>query len=138
MAIYGDRHGVFKFNGNPRHITHPVGPTQFTRAMGELDIEQIFPRSPQAKGRVERMAGTFQDRLVSELRLAGAATTNQANAVLRYFLPRFNHQFRVPAQQDQTAYRSLDSSLHLERVLCFNHLRQVARDNTVKYQLRTL
>ena len=67
--------------------------------MGELSIEQIFARSPQAKGRVERMNGTFQDRLVSELRLAGAATIDQANAVLRDFLPRFNNQFRVPAQQ---------------------------------------
>ena len=137
-AIYGDRHGVFKFNGKPRYVTQPVGPTQFTRAMGELGIEQIFARSPQAKGRVERMAGTFQDRLVSELRLAGATTINQANSLLRDFLPCFNNQFRVPAQQPQPAYRSLDSSLHLERVLCFKHLRQVARDNTVKYQLRTL
>ena len=138
LAIYGDRHGVFKFNGKPRHFTHPVGPTQFTRAMGELGIEQIFARSPQAKGRVERMAGTFQDRLVSELRLAGAATIDQANTVLRDFLPHFNNQFRVPAQQSESAYRSLDSSLHLERILCFKHLRQVARDNTVKYQLRTV
>ena len=138
LAIYGDRHGVFKFNSKPRHITQPVGPTQFTRAMGELGVEQIFARSPQAKGRVERMAGTFQDRLVSELRLEGAATIDQANAVLGDFLRRFNNQFRVPAQQDQAAYRSLDSSLHLERILCFKHVRQVARDNTVKYQLRTL
>ena len=138
LALYGDRHGVFKFNGKPRHIPQPVGPTQFTRAMGELSIEQIFARSPQAKGRVERMNGTFQDRLVSELRLAGAATIDQANAVLRDFLPRFNNQFRVPAQQSPAAYRSLASSLHLERILCFKHLRQVARDNTVKYQLRTL
>ena len=138
LAIYGDRHGVFKFNGKPRHFARPVGPTQFTRAMGELGIAQIFARSPQAKGRVERMAGTFQDRLVSELRLAGAATIDQANAVLRDFLPRFNHQFVVPAQQPQAAYRPLDSTLHPERVLCFKHSRQVARDNTVKYQLRTL
>ena len=138
LALYGDRHGVFKFNGKPRHIPQPVGPTQFTRAMGELGIEQIFARSPQAKGRVERMNGTFQDRLVSELRLAGAATIDQANAMLRDFLPRFNNQFRVPAQQSPAAYRSLASSLHLERILCFKHLRQVARDNTVKYQLRTL
>ena len=138
LAIYGDRHGVFKFNGKPRHVAQPVGPTQFTRAMGELGIEQIFARSPQAKGRVERMAGTFQDRLVSELRLAGAAAIDQANAVLRDFLPRFNNQFRVPAQQPQAACRSLDSSLPLERILCFKHLRQVARDNTVKCQLRTL
>ena len=138
LAIYGDRHGVFKFSGKPRHFTQPVGPTQFTRAMGELGIQQIFARSPQAKGRVERMAGTFQDRLVSELRLAGAVTIDQANAVLRDFLPRFNSQFRVPAQHPQAAYRPLDLSLHLERILCFKHTRQVARDNTVKYQLRTL
>ena len=49
-------------------------PTQFTRAMGELGIEQVFARSPQAKGRVERMASTFRDRLITELRLAGATT----------------------------------------------------------------
>ena len=138
LALYGDRHGVFKFNGKPRHIPQPVGPTQFTRAMQELGIEQIFARSPQAKGRVERMNGTFQGRLVSELRLVGATTIDQANAVLRDLLPRFNAQFRVLAQQSPAAYRSLASSLHLERILCFKHLRQVARDNTVKYQLRTL
>ena len=138
LAIYGDRHGVFKFNGKPRHVTQPVGPTQFTRAMGELGIEQIFARSPQAKGRVERMAGTFQDRLVSELRLARVTAIDQANAVLRDFLPHFNNQFRVPAQQSESAYRPLDFSLHPERILCFKHMRQVARDNTVKYQLRTL
>ena len=139
LALYGDRHGVFKFSGKPRHFSQPVGPTQFTRAMGELGVEQIFARSPQAKGRVERMAGTFQDRLVSELRLAGAKTLDQANAVLRDFLPRFNAQFRVLAQQPQAAaYRTLDPSIELDRVLCFKHKRQVARDNTVKYQWRTL
>ena len=112
--------------------------THFSRAIQELGIEQVFARSPQAKGRVERMAGTFQDRLVSELRLAGATTINQANAVLQDFLPRLNAQFRVPAQQSLVAYRSLDSPLSLERSLCFKHTRQVARDNTVKYQWRTL
>ena len=103
-----------------------------------MRIQLICALSPQAKGRVERTAGTFQDRLITELRLAGATTVEQANAVLREFLPHFNSQFRVPAQQLQAAYRSLDSSLQLERILCFKHLRQVARDNTVKYQLRTL
>ena len=138
LALYGDRHGVFKFAGKPRHIPQPVGPTHFSRAMQELGIEQVFARSPQAKGRVERMAGTFQDRLVSKLRLASATTIDEANAVLREFLPPFNDQFRVPAQQPVVAYRSLDPSLSLERILCFKHLRQVARDNTVKYQWRTL
>ena len=67
------------------------------------------------------MACTFLDRLVSELRLASATTIGQANAVLQDFLPRFNKQFRVPAQQTQIAYRSPDSSIFLERVLCFKH-----------------
>ena len=57
---------------------------------------------------------------------------------MREFLPRFNNQFPVPAQQPEVAYRALDASLSLERVLCFKHTRQVARDNTVKYQSRTL
>ena len=138
LALYGDRHGIFKFSGQPRHIQPPVVATHFSRAMVEMGIQQVFARSPQAKGRVKRMAGTFQDRLVSELRLADATTIDQANAVLQDFLPRFNRQFRVPAQQAQIAYRSLDSSIFLERVLCFKHTRQVARDNTVKFQWRTL
>ena len=112
--------------------------THFSRAMVELGIQQIFARSPQAKGRVERMAGTFQDRLVTELRLAGARTIDQANAVLRDFLPRYNAQFAVPAELSEPAYRTWDPQRVLAEVLCFKHTRKVARDNTVKYQWRTL
>ena len=135
LALYTDRHPVFKHKSEYQ----PAGKsTQFGRAMAEVGIQLIFALSPQAKGRVDRTAGTFQDRLITELRLAGATTVEQANAVLREFLPRFNSQFRVPAQQPQAAYRSLDSSPQMEWILCFKHLRQVARDNTVNYQLRTL
>ena len=119
-------HGVCKFAGEPRHIPQPFGPAHFSRAMQELGIKQVFAFSPQAKGRVKRMAGTFQDRLVSELRLAGARTIQQASAVPREFLPHFNAQFRVPAQQPVVAYLSLDPSLSLKRILCFKHLRQVS------------
>ena len=66
--------------------------------MDELGVQLIFARSPQAKGRVERMAGTFQDRLVTELRLAGATIIDDANRVLEGFLRRFNQRFRVPPQ----------------------------------------
>ena len=83
--------------------------------MQQLGIRQIFARSPQAKGRVERTAGTFQDRLVTELRLARVETIDAANAVLHRYLPRFDRQFGVPAAQSQ-----------------------VAKDNTVKYRWRTL
>ena len=138
IALYGDRHGVFKFSGKPRHIQPPVEATHFSRAMEELGIQQIFARSPQAKGRVERAAGTFQDRLVTELRLADAKTIDQANAVLRDFLPRYNTQFAVPSELADPAYRPWCSQRPLEEILCFKHTRKVARDNTVKYQWRTL
>ena len=132
IALYRDRHGVFKFSGKPRHIQPPVEATHFSRAMVELGIQQIFARSPQAKGRVERMAGTFQDRLVTELRLAGARTIDQANTVLWDFLPRYNGQLAVPAELPEPAYRTWDSQRVLAEILCFKHTRKVARDNTVK------
>ena len=136
LAVYSDRHAVFKHTGEPRQ--KPAGPTQFARAMEELGIRQIFARSPQAKGRVERTAGTFQDRLVTELRLAGVTTIEEANEVLHRFLPRFNEKFGVPAEHSSVAYRSMESSVSLDQILCFKHRRKVARDNTVKYNWRTL
>ena len=138
VALYGDRHGVCKFAGKPRHIQPPVEATHFSRAMEELGIQQIFARSPQAKGRVERAAGTFQDRLVTELRLAGATTLDQDNAVLRDFLPRYNTQFAVPAELAHPACRPWRSQRPLDQILCLKHTGKVARDNTVKYQWRTL
>ena len=135
LALYTGRHAVFKH----RPEYQPAGtPTQFGRAMEELGIQMIFALSPQAKGRVERTAGTFQDRLITELRLAGATTALQARAVLKQFLPRFNRRFGVPAQCPEPAFRPLQPDLRLEQVLCFKHRRRVARDNTVKYQRHTL
>ena len=98
----------------------------------------VFALSPQAKGRVERTAGTFQDRLVTELRLAGATTIEEANVVLKDFLVRFNTRFGVVAQHPEVAYRPLEPDACLDSVLCFRHRRKVARDNTVKYRWRTL
>ena len=135
VALYVDRHAVFK---------HTPGsglagaPTQFSRAMDELGIQMIFALSPQAKGRVERTAETFQDRLVTELRLAGAATIAEADGVLQGFLPRFNTRFAVPPQSPEAAYRPLALDVYLDRILCFKHSRKVAWDNTVKFQLHTL
>ena len=141
MAIYCDRHSVFKH-------TRPVfqtadrakqtRPTQFSRAMKELGISVILARSPQAKGRVEKAAGTFQDRLVSELRLTGVSSIGDANRVLADFLPRFNRRFGVPPLQKEPAYRQADPQLDLAAILCCRHSRRVARDNTVRYHWRTL
>ena len=135
VALYTDRHGVFRHTPGSGL---PGMPTQFSRAMDELGIQVIFALSPQAKGRVERSVGTFQDRLVTELRLAGASSIGEANRVLEQFPPRFNQRFPVPPQHPEPAFRPLDPELCLEQVLCFKHRRKVARDNTVKFQLHTL
>ena len=135
LVLYTDRHAVFIH----RSENQPTGtPTQFSRAMEELGIQMIFALSPQGKGRVERAAGTFQDRLVTELRLAGASSIGEANRVLEHFLPRFNRRFGVPPLYPEPAFRPLDSELCLDQVLCFKHRRKVARDNTVRFQLHTL
>ena len=136
LALYTDRHAVFRAPAQQR--AGREGATQFARAMAELGVRLIFARSPQAKGRVERMAGTFQDRLVTELRLASASTIAEAQAVLERFLPRFNARFAVAARQPAPAWRPLDPALDLGAILAFRHTRTVARDNTVKYHWRTL
>ena len=106
--------------------------------MRELGIQQIFALSPQAKGRVERMLETFQDRLVTEMRLAGASNIDEASLVLREYLPRFNARFSVAAEQPETAYRPVPEELSLTGTICLKDTRKVARDNTVKYQWRIL
>lgn len=143
LAIYSDRHIVFR---HPSHSGEAIdGPsagsnkkTQFGRAMRDLGITQIFARSPEAKGRIERANGTFQDRLVTELRLAAVVTIEEANHVLEGFLPRFNERFAVPAAQTEPAYRPVIPSLDIEGVLCIKEKRRVAKDNTVSYCGRTL
>ena len=138
LVLYTDRQGVVKFSGRPRHVPRPIESTHFTRGMRELCVQQIFARSLQAKGRVKRAAGTFQDRLVTELRLAKATTIQQANEILERFIPRFNSQFSVPPEQADAAYRPVGPVIILTEILCFKHSRKVAKDNTAKYNWRTL
>jgi transposase len=141
LAVYTDGDSVFRPRRGPWELS-PVcrkGPsTQWSRALAELGITPIPAHSPQAKGRVERANGTFQDRLVAELRLAGAGTVEEANQVLTDFLPQFNDRFGVPAAQPECAYRPIDPELDLGSVLCIKELRRVAKDNTVQYHGRTL
>ncbi len=141
MAIYTDRHAVFDRN----HMTFQSKTkksvkvqTQFPRSMKELGISMLVARSPQAKGRIERMAGTFQDRLVSELRLARAENMHDANRVLADYLPRFNKRFGVPPRQTEPAYRPVGSELNMKAIVCCRYSRKVAKDNTVRYRWRTL
>lgn len=143
LALYSDRHSIFSVNTpHPQTIEEQLAGeqprTQVARALEELGIRLVLAHSPQAKGRVERLWGTFQDRLLTELRLAGASTIEDAKAVLASFLPRFNARFAVPAAQPGSAYRPLPVDLEIASVLCFKHQRTVAADNTVRFEGRTL
>ena len=107
-------------------------PTQFGRALAELGISSIAARSPQAKGRIERAWGTFQDRLVVELRLAGAVDLEAANRVLARFVSRFNRRFAVPPANPEPAWRPLPPDLALDGVCCLKYRRVVAHDDTIR------
>jgi len=139
LALYTDRHGVFQHNP-PQEETREEQlagrrePTQVGRILEELGISLILARSPQAKGRVERLWGTFQDRLVAELRWAGATTLAEANVVLAAFLPRFNARFGVKPAQVGTAYRPWAQEGCPEHVFCLKERRVVALDNTVRWR----
>jgi transposase len=136
LGVYTDRHSIFHVERGPNKGNVPL--TQFGRALRELGITHVRAKSPEAKGRVERANGTFQDRLVSELRLSGASNITEANLVLRDFLPRFNQRFSVPAAQTGQAYRLVSLGMNIDSILCVKERRRVARDNTVQYRQRTL
>jgi len=136
-ALYRDRHGIFETPHDQRltleeQLADRRTPTQVGRALAELGIVSIAARSPQAKGRIERAWGTFQDRLVVELRLAGARDIEAANRVLARFVPRFNRRFAVPAANPEPAWRPLPADVRLEQVCCLKYRRVVARDDTVR------
>jgi hypothetical protein len=138
-AVYTDGHGIFV-----RHDPHwtiaeqlqgSQEPTQVGRALQALGVHHIVADSPQAKGRIERLWNTFQDRLVVELALAGIRTSTAGDAFLATtFLPAFNAQFAVPAAIATSAYRPVPRGCDLDRVCAFHYLRQVALDNTVRVE----
>jgi transposase len=135
QALYSDRHSIFwPTNGESlkEQLAGRRSPTQFGRAMAELGVQLIAAHSPQAKGRVERLWGTLQDRLVSELRLANVSTLEEANVYLAGFLQRFNRTFAVPAEEPGSAYRPRLRAAQLDQVLCFKHERVVGNDNVVR------
>jgi len=136
LSAYMDRHGSLKRNDDHWTLEEELrgvqDPTQVGRALQALEIEVIFALSPQAKGRVERLWGTLQDRLVSELRLAGATTMEQANAVLLAFRPEFNRRFAISPADSTPAWRPLRRGTDLARLCSFQYPATVLPDNTVR------
>ena len=138
LAFYGDHSGIFVRNDDFWSIEEQLAgkrqPTQFGRALEQLGITFIAARSPQAKGRVERLWGVLQDRLVSELRLAGACDLNSAHAVLTRFVADYNRRFARRPRETTTAWRPAPQDL--DRICCFLHQRVVSHDNVVQWEGR--
>jgi hypothetical protein len=133
LAVYRDRHGAFEPTVARRRGTadEERGLSQVGRVLAELGIGSIAAGSPQAKGRVERLWGTWQDRLVAELRLAGVDDRDGANAFLADYLPRHNARFAVPALDPSPAWRPWPDGLDPERVFVLKYRRKVGRDHTI-------
>jgi transposase len=135
QSIYTDCHAVFWTDREPtieEQLINKKPTTEVGRGLEQLGVTLILAHSPQAKGRIERLWNTFQDRLVSELRLAKAKTVEQATAVLERYLPVHNRKFAKPAKA-QPAWRKV-SARQIEQALCFKQQRTVAKDNTVGFE----
>jgi transposase len=134
--VYADRHTIFQCPSKAtleQELTGKEPKSQFGRLLDELGVELIAAHSPQAKGRVERLWGTLQDRLVKALRKAGASNLEEANKVLKAYLPKFNQRFRVEPAQTETAYVPWPKECRVDDFFCFKHSRTVTNDNTLPF-----
>ncbi len=130
LAYYSDRHGIFT-----KHDSEDPHPTQFERALLQLGIESICAHSPQAKGRVERLFQTLQDRMIKAMRLACISTMAQANAWLPQYLKEHNARFAVPPQVPEDAHRPVQHSQEeMARICAVHHQRQLSSCLTCKFE----
>lgn len=146
LSAYSDRHTIF-FSPNSDKLSfedevagRKVPLTQFGRALAQLEIEHIPARTPQAKGRIERLWGTLQERLVIELRIAGITSMEDANAFLSDFIARHNKRFGVVAASEEKVYKPTPSQAQLERIICWQEERKASHGSAIsfkaqKYQL---
>ncbi len=138
MGIYTDRHTIFRSPKEKLSLeqelageTQPL--SQFGKAMAELNITHIKAQTPEAKGRIERLWGTFQDRLIIELRLLGVSTLEEANRVLPELIAKHNAKFAVKPKEDSSAYRPVKEGLDLRYVLAVREMRQMGPGQTISY-----
>jgi transposase len=136
MSIYHDRHTLLRSPKQPTLEDQLAGQTpmsQVQRVMAELGIESIAAHSPQAKGRIERLWGTLQDRLTKELRLAGSATLAEANAFLPGFSERYNTRFAKAPQDPHSAWVPLPADLDLHYYFAVRETRKVRADHCISF-----
>jgi transposase len=136
LSLYADRHSIFHTTREPtiiEQLKDVVPLTQFGRAMEELGISVMKAWTPQAKGRIERQWGVFQDRLVVDLRLAGANTLKQAREVLKSFLKDYNERFCRLPKQSAAVFRKAPPKAVLHNIVCLKETRRVKKDHTVSF-----
>ena len=140
VALYTDGASHFK---TQRHYSYRVNlkydyaPTQIQRALNELGVKLIIAGSPQAKGRIERLFETFQDRLINELKLHKISSIEEANKYLHnVFIPKFNKRFTKDAKDPELAWRVVPGEINLDSVFSIKEQRTVMADNTISYRNR--
>ena len=142
LSLYRDQHGTFQRNDKnwtrEEELAGRQEPTQLGRVLEELGIQSIRALSPQAKGRIERLWKTFQDRLKSELRLRQAGRLEQANAVLEGFVEDYNQRFAVPARQAGSDFRPLSRRLNWDRLFSLKYERVVGKDHGIAFGARRI
>lgn len=137
LALYADKHSTYKSPGEPTLTEQLEGQepmSQFERSVSELGVSMIHAHSPQAKGRIERLFKTFQDRLIKEMRLAGITTMEEANRFLGSYLPIYNRRFAVQPAQSADLHRPIPVGLDLKGVLCIKTERTLRNDFTVAHK----
>ena len=136
LSVYQDRHGALKRNDPHWSLEEQLrgrqDPTQVGWALQELSIEPLYALSPQAKGRIERLFGTLQDRLIAELQRAGITDMERANLFLEGFLEAHNRQFSRAPEKPQKAWRSVVRGIDVDRLCSFRYEATVGNDNTVR------
>lgn len=135
-SVYFDKHTTYKSPLKPTlqdQLKNEVPRSEFGRALHELGVLLIYAHSPQAKGRIERLFRTFQDRLIKEMRLLGVKTKEEANQFLKTYLPEFNQRFKRPPKNKVDLHRFVSERL-LKRALSIREKRVLRNDNTVLYQ----
>jgi len=136
LSVYLDKHTTYK---SPKkqtieeELANQESLSQFERALKELGVEVIHANSPQAKGRIERIFETFQDRLIKEMRLENVCTIGQANTLLEKYLPTYAKRFAVKPAKTGDLHRPTPKGTNLDRILCRKTKRQLRNDFTVAH-----
>jgi len=136
-SVYLDKYKTYKATRQPSlyEELRGEGPlTQYQRALQELGIKIIHADSPQAKGRVERLFGTLQDRLIKEMRLAKIKTIDEANEFLEHYLPRYNEQFSKIALKEGDLHNPLPDGVDLREIFCLKDIRTINNGYIVRWK----